>query len=166
MKDYLNAQEMNDVLLVGILLDKSAVIREEWMKRDNLTKEEHKALKTAQTYLAKFYEQLMRRLDIKEVKKMMKRTSDFELKIIDKFTLKRMQGTWQEDMKIAHVDREEFEDWCDQIMQIHCKGCKKHFGQCNLHDVFYNNFVPESGWNFERCRYAYKEISSKKKKTK
>jgi len=162
MKDYLNAQEMNDVMLIGILLDKTVVIREEWDKRGNLTKEEHKTLKTAQTYLIKFYNSLISRLNTKEVKKMMKRTSDFELKIIDKYTLRRLQGTWQEEMKIAHVDREEFEDFCDQIMQIKCKGCKKHFSQCILYDIFYNNFVPESGWNLENCRYAYTEISSKK----
>lgn len=151
-------------MLVGILLDKSAVIREEWDKRDNLTKEEHRALKTAQTYLTKFYNSLIGRLDTKEVQKIMKRTSDFELKIIDKFTLKRMQGTWQEEMKIAHVDREEFEDYADQVLQIKCKGCRKHFSQCNLHEMFYNNFIHESGFNLENCRYAYSEVSNRKKK--
>lgn len=158
MKSYLNAQEMNDFMLIGVLLDSAAKIRKGWGDRGNLTKEEHRAVKTAETYLTKFYESVITRLGEKESLKIHKRLSDFELKIMDRYTLQRMRGQWQEEMKISHVDRVEFEDWCEQIMIIKCKGCTKNYEECNLHDVFCNNYVPESSWGLDNCRYAYTEL--------
>ncbi|WIF95146.1 DUF5651 domain-containing protein [Caminicella sporogenes] len=163
MKDYLNAEELNDFLLIATVLQTVSKIRKGWSSRNNLTKEEHKNLKYAETYLEKFLTQLVSRLSAKEQRKIENRAKEFELKIIDKYTLQRMKGQWEEELKVAHLKREEFEDWCEQIMEIHCKHCKKHHDSCNLYDVFVNNFVPESGWNLENCRYAYRKPKVRKK---
>jgi hypothetical protein len=68
MRDYLNAIEKNQFMVlqsIAQLMDglrnsgvdgpKIESMLEEWKKRDNMTKEEHKNLKTSETYLSNSY---------------------------------------------------------------------------------------------------------------
>jgi hypothetical protein len=40
-------------------------------------------------------------------------------------------------------------------MAIKCNGCTKDWNTCELHVVFHDNFVPESGFDCRNCKYAY-----------
>lgn len=163
MRTYLNATEMNDYMVIGALLDSATRIRKEWSEHENMTKDEHKAIKTAETYLSKFYQSVLSRQDKKELTKISRRLGDFELKIMDKLTLNRLRGTWQEESKIVKIDREEFHDWCNMIMEVKCMDCKKDYGSCSLHDVFDSNFVPGSSYCMNNCKYAYPKLKKQKK---
>lgn len=79
MKDYLNADEKNQMMVFmpilqimegnrGINGPKIVSVLEDWSKRKNLTKEEHKNLKYVNTYLSKFCENVYNRLNDKEQK--------------------------------------------------------------------------------------------------
>jgi hypothetical protein len=59
------------------------------------------------------------------------------------------------------MTREQFEDWCYEIMQVHCLNCTGHHEGCELHQLFDDNFIPESSWNLDNCRYAYKTSECK-----
>ncbi|KXZ40032.1 hypothetical protein SAMN05661008_01508 [Alkalithermobacter thermoalcaliphilus JW-YL-7 = DSM 7308] len=166
MKNYLNREEANDFMLTGVLLDTVSRIRTEWSGRNFITKEEHKNLKLAETYLTKYYKAVLERLGKKEAEKVFKRLGDFELKIMDRYMLNRLRGQWENELQVAHLKREEFEDWCEQIMHIKCKNCSLDYNNCNLYDVFEENLVPDSGYNLHNCRFAYKEMKVKKKKKK
>jgi hypothetical protein len=177
LKDYLNSEELNDLMLIGALLDTTAnvvkstlndktldKIRIAWNTRGNLSKEEHKSLKMAETYLTKFYTSILNRLSINEVVKINKRNSSFNIRILDKFTLDKLNRQTNDKYKNAVVPREQFENWCEEIMEIKCKGCTKDRQACKLHEVFEDNFVQESDWGLDNCRYAYNQIEILNKK--
>lgn len=157
VKKYLSQQELNNFLLVGVLLDTAATVRKEWMERGNLTKEEHKFLKTAETNMTKFYENVMNRLDNSELEKIAKKSAKFTFRILDDYTLNKLNRDTIDKMKNAAVPREQFESWCSEIMEVHCRGCTKNQEGCELNTIFEDNFVPESTWSLENCRYAYNE---------
>lgn len=159
MKDYLNKEETNNFLLIGTLLDTVSAIKDDWKKRSMLTKEEHKYLSTAKTYAEKFYLSVMNRLNPREAEKLYKRLMKFDIKVLDEYTKKRLFGEFDKEYAVVKIPREEFEDWCEEIMEVNCKNCTKHWGECRLHKIFEKNFVPESSCNLDNCRYAYKEIN-------
>lgn len=134
---------------------------EDWTKRENLTKEEHRALKTAETNLKKFCESVYARVNPKEQEQLKKKLTSFDFRLIDDFTLQRVYRDISDRMKIAAVPREQFLDWCEEIMECNCKNCNKDWSKCRLHEVFENNFVPESSWGKQNCRYAYDEVKRK-----
>lgn len=174
-KDYLSAQEINDLMILGTLLDTTAAIigvgnytnptsqkiRKSWKDRNFLTKDEHRFLKTAETNMTKFYESVIYRLNPEEVKKIYKRSANFNFRILDEFTLKKINRDYSDRMKMAGVPREMFENWCEEILQVKCKNCTEHWNNCKLHEVFDDNLVPESGWCLDNCKYAYTKIEKK-----
>lgn len=171
MKDYLNATEKNQLMVLMSILQlmdgyrnggidgpKISSMLEEWDKRNNMTKEEHKALKTSETYLKKFTESVLNRLSQKEREGIQKRLIKFDFRLVDDFTLQRVYREMQDRMVNAVVPRQQFYKWCEEVMNVNCKGCTKDWKECELHQVFEENFVPESTWNLESCRYAYSEV--------
>lgn len=162
MKDYLNKEETNNFLLIGTLLDTVTGIKDDWKKRNMLTKEEHKYLALCKTYAEKFYNSVLLRLNPKEAEKIYKRLFKFDIKVLDEYTKKRLYGEFEKEYAVVKIPREEFEDWTEQIMEVECKNCNKHWSECRLHEIFQENFIPESGFNCSNCRYAYKETKVEK----
>lgn len=167
MKDYLNAEERNQVMVIMALLQlirgqrsiqsvKIKPIHEDWTERGNMTKEEHKAIKMAETYLDKFISSILTRMSSQETEQLNKRILKFDFRLVDDYTLQKVYRDMKDRLVNAVVPREEFGDWCNEIMHIHCKDCTKHFAQCELHTAFEDNFIPESSWRMENCRFAYK----------
>lgn len=170
MKDYLSAAEKNQFMVLMSILQlmdghrnggidgpKLGSMLEDWTKRNNMTKEEHKALKTAKTYLEKFTTSVFNRLSSKEREGLVKRLVKFDFRLVDDFTLQRVSRDIDNKMINAVVPRQLFNKWCEEIMCINCKDCIKDWKKCELHEVFEENFVPESSWSLDNCRYAYKE---------
>lgn len=173
LKDYLNSEELNDFMLIGTLLDTTAnivnstipdklktlgKIRIAWDTRGNLTKEEHKSIKTAETYLTKAYSSILNRLNKDEAIKIGKRLSSFNFRILDKYTLDKLNRETNDKFINAIVPREQFMDWCEEIMEVKCKGCTQDRQACKLREVFEENFIQEADWGLDNCRYAYNKI--------
>ena len=135
---------------------KLQTIREEWTKRDNMTKEEHKSLKTAETYLSKFIMSVYNRQNPKEQGQIKKKLMKYDFKLVDDFTLKQVNRETNDRFVNAAVPRNQFYDWCSEIMNVKCNGCTKNWNECELHTVFEENFVPESSYYLKNCKYAYK----------
>lgn len=161
MKDYLNKEETHSFLLIGFLNDELHNIKENWGKRNFLTKDELKFISYTQTYFKKFYESVINRLNKEEVTKLYKRLSKFQFRVIDEYTTKKLERDINDKARYAVVKREHFEYLCEDIMEIYCKNCKTHFSECDLYKIFDDNFIPESGWDKENCRYAYEEMKKK-----
>lgn len=168
MRDYLNSLETNQFMVIlaltqllegkrntGINPPKISTMLEEWAKKDNLTKDEHRSLKTANTYLKKFVESVYERLSPKEQKIIDRKIMKFDFRLVDDYTLQKVYRDMSDKMVNAVVPRGQFEDWCEQIMSVNCNGCTKDWNTCNLHQVFDNNFVPESSYSLKNCKYAY-----------
>lgn len=170
MKDYLNTKEKNQFMVIlsilqllegvrntGVDSPKVETILKEWTQRDNMTKEEHKSLKTAETYLKKFATSVYERLDPKEQKVIRKKLTKFDFKLVDDFTLKQIYRDMSDRMVNAVLPRQQFYTWCEEIMNVKCKNCTKDWKTCELHHSFEYNFVPESSYNLKNCRYAYRK---------
>lgn len=169
MKDYLNAEEKNHIMVIGALIrmmnrventgkdgPRIQNIIDSWTKSNNLTKDEQRSLKMAQTYLEKFFDSVTSRMNPKEQDQLKKKLSKFDFRLIDDFTLEKVYRDMRDKLVNAAVPRDQFCTWCDEIMHHNCNGCTKHWEGCELHQVFEDNFVPESSWGLENCRYAYK----------
>jgi hypothetical protein len=170
MRDYLNSLEKNQFMVMISILQllegkrnnsgddglKLGTMTEEWTKRNNMSKEEHKNLKTAETFLRKYITSVHDRLSLKEQQLIDKKVMKFDFKLVDDYTLKQVFRDISDKMQNAVVPRQQFYDWCADIMTVKCNGCTKDWNTCDLHQVFDNNFVPESGFDCTNCKYAYK----------
>jgi len=168
MRDYLNSLEKNQFMVLNSVLQmaigirntgvdgpKLNTVREEWSKRDNMTKDEHKNLKMAETYLSKFIMSVYNRLSLKEKEQIQKKLLKYDFKLVDDFTLKQVMRDIKDKMENAVVPRQQFYDWTSEIMNVKCQGCTKNWNTCDLYQIFDNNFVPESGFDCKNCKYAY-----------
>lgn len=174
MKTYLNREETNQIVSMMAVLqqieglrssngDKLKPIWDEWKSRDFITKEEGKNLKTAATFLGKFFKGVMSRLDKKEQEKVEKQLIKYDFRVIDDFTLKKIFRDASDRMKNAVIPRDQFEDLCIEIMEHNCKGCSKEWCNCRIYEIFEDNFVPEGGFDKENCKYSYDEFELRKK---
>jgi hypothetical protein len=170
MRDYLNSIEKNQFMVMNSVLQmvigvrntgvdgpKLKTMREEWTKRDNMTKEEHKNLKLSETYLSKFIMSVYNRLSIKEQEQINKKLLKYDFKLVNDFTLRQVNRDIKDKMQHAVMPRQQFYDWCVDIMEVKCNGCTKDWNTCDLHQVFDNNLVPESGFDCSNCKYAYSQ---------
>jgi hypothetical protein len=168
MRDYLNSVEKNQFMVMNSVLQmvigirnmgsdgpKLQTMREEWSKRENMTKEEHKNLKMAETYMSKFVMSVYNRLSPKEQEQIQKKLLKYDFKLVDDFTLKQVNRDIKDKMNHAVMPRQQFYDWTCEIMQVKCNGCTKDWNTCELHQVLDNNFIPESGFDCRNCKYAY-----------
>lgn len=167
MKDYLNAEERNQLMVFMAILQMFSGNRgitgacgknivDDWSSRNNMTKDEQKSIKMAQTYLKKFCDSVIARMNPQEQENIKKRLIKFDFRLVDDFTLQKVYRDMKDKLVNAVVPREQFGNWCNEIMYQNCNGCTKHWKGCRLHEVFEDNFIPESSWGLENCRYAYK----------
>jgi hypothetical protein len=169
MRDYLNASEKNQFMVLqsivqmvdglrnsGVDGPKISSMLEDWSKRNNMTKEEHKNLKTSETFLRKFLASVYDRLSPKDQEAIKKKLIKFDFKLVDDFTMKQINRDISDRFVNAAVPREQFYKWCEEIMNVKCNGCTKDWNTCDLHQVFEENFVPESGFDCKNCKFAYK----------
>lgn len=168
MKDYFNTTQRNQYMVLAAIMQlmegkrhgeiggtKLGTMLEEWKKRDDMTKDEHKQLKTAMTYLRKFLDSVYDRLGKKEQAIIDKKLAKFDFKLVDDYTLKQVFRDIEDRFVNAAVPREQFYKWTEEMMCIKCNGCTKDWNTCDLHQVFDDNFIPESGYNLPNCKYAY-----------
>jgi hypothetical protein len=168
MRDYLNSLEKNQFMVLRSVLQlmdgkrntgidgpKISNMLEEWTKKNNMTKEEHKNLKMADTYLKKFVTSVQHRLSPTEQQVLDKKLMKYDFRLVDDYLLKQVHREISDKMVNAVVPRQQFYDWCKEIMSVKCNGCTKDWNTCELHQVFDNNFIPESGYDCANCKFAY-----------
>lgn len=149
-------QMMDGLRNSGVDGPKISSMLEDWKTRGNLTKDEHRSLKTSETYLRKFLSSVYERLSKKDQEIIKKKIVNFDFLLIDDYTLKQIKRDTNDRMVNAVLPRQQFYDWCEKIMKVECNGCTKNRNECELYTVFEENFVPESGFNCENCKFAYK----------
>jgi hypothetical protein len=94
------------------------------------------------------------RLNQYEQKELGKRLAKFDFRLIDDPTLKSIRREMENRKKWAVMKWYDFYNWSDKVLFHNCNGCTKHSSECELHQIFQDNFLPESSWGMENCRYA------------
>ncbi|MCX8074160.1 MAG: DUF5651 domain-containing protein [Clostridia bacterium] len=171
MQDYLNSEMRNQMMVIGSVIKMMEFVNEgtsstpkfedmaeSWSKRGVITREERKNLKTAATLLKKFWNSVYDRMGKKEQEMLTKKLLKYDFRLIDDFTLQKVYRDMKDSLKYATMPREDFYTWCEEIMEVKCKNCTCDWKSYKLHDLFDDNFTPESTWKLPNCRYAYGEI--------
>lgn len=165
-RDYLNKDETNQFMVLMSVTQiingernlenkKQAPMYIDWTNRSMMTKEQAKWLKTANTYLNKFIISKLKDLSKEQQKKVLAKISKFDFKLIDDYTWQKISRDMEDKFQFATLKREDFNNWCEEIMLKHCKDCTKDRCECNLFKVFDDNLVPDGGFNLPSCPYAY-----------
>ncbi|WP_057979457.1 DUF5651 domain-containing protein [Caloramator mitchellensis] len=155
-RDYLQPDEMNDFLILATIWGLLEKIIDLWDKRQMISKEEKKNLKLAKTYIGKFYGMKVNELSRKTAKKVAEYLQKNEVVIIQTEDKEKMR---EETQKFIEIEREDFYNWCEQIIDINCKNCRKNHQECKLYDLLDKYEVPDSSFEKRNCRYAYDEIN-------
>lgn len=155
LKNYLNNEESNNIFWLYVTKMYMPKYRHNMVSSGNITAEEHKHLKMAETYLGKFTDSILSRVNQKTIKNFSSKFADHEIRVMDAKTLHKMRGQWADEIQAVHLKREEFEDFCEQIMEVKCNGCEINPEDCNLYDLLEENFVPVYDACIN-CKYAYK----------
>lgn len=156
LKDYLNRPEEEKMIWLAITHSRLMVDKQEFGQTGAITKDEHKYLSMVETYLDKFLTSYLGRLSTKDLQRLNKRIVNYDIRVMDRYTLNRVEGKLKDDLEVTHLTRDEFEDLCDGLLITHCNNCTKDHSECKLYDVFMNNFVPDAGYNLPNCIFAYK----------
>lgn len=166
MRRYLNREEKNQFICIVALVQQLEGLRTlegiskdpvwvDWFNRGVMTKEERKYIKLAHTYMVKFVDSVLNRLDAVEQDSLKKQYRKFDFKLIDDFTLQKLMRQLKDTSKEIVMDRELFYTYSEDIMAARCNGCKKDGEGCPLRASFEDNIVPEFGEDLDNCRYAY-----------
>lgn len=169
---YLNREEKNQMMTIMAVAQqmegyrnlagvKAPPMWEDWTNRDFMTKEEKKYLKMAHTYMIKFFERVISRLDEREHETLKKQLIKFDFKLVDDYTMQKIFRDMKDKMKEIVMDRELFYNLCEDIMHVNCRGCNKDGETCPIRAAFEDNMVPEYGQEIPNCKYAYLEIKKK-----
>ena len=168
MKNYLNSNEREtffNLVALGKMIEgydyygkKQDPIYEEWLERGTISKDEKKYLKSSLSWLIKFLDSVLNRLDSRHVEQYQKQFSKMALRRIDDYTVQKLSREIKDKSKEIVMDRELFYDYCVDIMEVNCKGCVKNGAECKLCMTFEDNLVPApTGEKCDNCRYAYEK---------
>lgn len=172
-RKYLNREEKNQINCLLAICQQLEGLRTfeghskeplwvDWFNRDFLTKDERKNIKSAHTFLLKFLDSVIQRLDDVEQERIKKQMLKFDFKLLDDYTLQKVFRKMNDSMKEIVMDRTVFYKYCEDIMHVNCNGCEKDGGTCDLRKSFEDNMVPDFGAECSNCKYAYK-LELKKK---
>ena len=165
MFNYLNQQQISDMMLLFCLADKIEEIVDRWVVHENMTKEEAKYIRTSKTYYNKFFNSVQERLPDKEKDKLIKRYSNFHMSIQDKWLLKKFQDDMNEKSKTVRMERHLFDKFAIQLFNKNCKDCTKTSEECELHDILYENLFPAEE-KMKNCCYAFESQETKLERLK
>lgn len=163
LRDYLSADELLNFSWLFITAAYSDSYRKNLGKYGNMTKEEHKNLKTAITYLENYVRSVMSRLSQDQKDRVFRKLSGATIKIYDPDTMDRIAKETIDLMDTVAMDRYDAEGYMDIAYRQMCKNCGKDFRRCELHRISSELLMPESTYCLPNCPYAYPDTNNKVK---
>lgn len=120
MKNYLNQDERKKNMLICVMF----AIVEEFIERNNGTKEEITNLKYAHTYLQKYIKELIKRVGAKEGNRIWRESKESYVKVVPKV---------HHDEGQQVVDKDCMEGIAEKCLEAYCFGCNRNDWQnCEL----------------------------------
>lgn len=133
MKTYMSKKERENVCVLFLVASAVDEMLEKWT---DLTKEEHKAIKTVQTWIYKFMDSIMNRKN-KDVALQLKRDiQNSEIMILPKYQAQKEWERREEQAKYIEVKRDTLLNLAEHAL-IGCEGCaRKDYYNCDLRETF------------------------------
>lgn len=163
-RDYLSREEIN-LLMVSLAYSQmleglrrldgrvTEPVWKEWDKRGMITPSMKKNIKSANTYIKKFSNELISYLSDKEREKVIKKNAKFDFKLIDDYTMQKIFRDMKDALNYVHAGRKEFTDVLEEVAGVHCVGCSKHHSECKLYDLL-QDVLSDGPCECENCCYA------------
>ncbi|GEM_PF-2099825 len=134
MKTYLNKEERNKYCVMALAAGEIGEILKKW--QNNLTNDEHRSLKMAQTYIFKWMDSIKARVDQDFIQQLLRDCKCSEILVLPKFEAIRETQKRKLEDKYVQVEKETILDLADNAL-VGCHNCtKKDFKECNLRQVF------------------------------
>ncbi len=156
MKDYLNKNERVQLLFLKKYIDVIENIIEEWGDRNNLTKEESKALKMGKSWGLKAFNSIFERLNDSAAKTFWNSIKDAYINVQDKYAADLYYKKLKSSLDDVYEENKDYYKLVELIMEHNCKNCKKKCTECDMYKEFEEHCIPEpTGEDMGNCRYAY-----------
>jgi hypothetical protein len=154
MKDYLRNSERSQLLYFKKYVDIVDKILGSW--KDNLTKEEIKALKTARTWGVKAYESILSRQNDTTIKTFYNSLKESFIQLSDRFTINMYKKKIKSALDASYEENGDYFRLVELIMEKNCLECKLHGAECEIYQEFEAHCVPSpTGEKEHNCKYAY-----------
>lgn len=166
MKNYLNNQEMKEIIILNYIKD----VVDNFANGNVLNNKEKGNLKRGSTFIKNTLKDLILRLGPAEAKKFVKSynqnrvvvINDSELNIICKRRITRMDASYEEN--------KDYLDLVEIVMDMNCKDCKRDCQECDLKKYFEEQevipfYLDDDGRfikDLGNCQFAYLSEDVKK----
>ncbi|MDP4143203.1 MAG: DUF5651 domain-containing protein [Bacillota bacterium] len=155
MKDYFSKDERVQMLFLIKHIDNIDEILKTWTKRNNLTKEEIKALKLAKTWGKKAFDSITSRQCNQALQTFTNSVVEAYVYVQDKFAIKQYNREISSKLDDCYEKNRDYYKLVELIMDKNCKDCKKNHCECEIYEEFEEHCIPEPGDDLGNCRYAY-----------
>ena len=168
-RNYYNATEFNNIMVMIAVEQMLEGIRglggttgipmaDAFYERGIITKEQRKNLKMVHTYLRKFTQEAYSNGDMKTKDKIDKKKYNFDFRLIDDFTVKKLYALTS-SMDSFRLDEREFKTLVSSIVENKCKNCTSDRNCCPVHSVFVKYMVPpqikRADVDLPNCEFAF-----------
>lgn len=143
MKNYLNKQERNDLIMVQAIIGYINIAFEKWYERGNITKEELKYIRMARSLIKKAISGVRSRQD-KDFNNKLKRDIDnIELLCLPKTKAQVMLEQYEKDKEeeMCLVHRQTLELMAEKALG-NCDPCAEDHTKCKLREAFIELNIP------------------------
>jgi len=158
MKSYLNKAERENYCVMALSAGVADEILKNWT--NNLTADEHKFLKMAQTYIYKFMDSIKARVDKDFVRQLLRDGHSSEILVLPKLRAQREFKERKLDDGFIQVNKDTILNLAEHAL-IGCEGCTKDYTKCDLRQAYMEleieAFNPDAK---DKCQYKV-EIEKK-----
>lgn len=169
MKNYLSQRE-KDIWLIVVLA--VAELEDALPKmKTNLTKEEHKCLKTSITLTRKAYNSMSERIGINGVKQLHKYASNSNIEVVTKSLSNAIAQREVKEKETTIIETEILRKLGTMLVASKCEGCRDDYRKCNTFTML--DVIGLTGYcENNNCPYSFaieeekkvKKISKRKQK--
>lgn len=156
MKDYLRNNERSQLLYFKKYLDNAEDMIENW--KDNLTKDEKKALKMCVTWGLKAFESILSRQNKTSIKTFYNSLKESFIQVSDNFTINMYKKRIKSELNASYEENGDYFRLVELIMEKNCLNCKLNGCECAIYQEFEERCIPSPTRELEyNCKYAYKK---------
>lgn len=163
-RSYLNTEETNMYMLSKSFIQvingernmnnkTTNEIWVEWDKRGMITPEMKKNIKLVRTYLSKFCYEIEDNVDERELKRLNKKIENFDYRLVDDYTLKKIFKDIEDRSRYFVIDKEKLYPILAELMEVSCVSCKKDYKSCDLYNMFDDLLINKVN-ECSNCPYA------------
>jgi len=155
MKLYMNKKERENFCVISLV---AGIIDDILRDSTDISKEEHRDLKTAQTWIYKFMDSIIKRKEKDTVEQILRDIKTSEIMVLPKLQAQLEWERRKEKLGYIHVNRDTLLDMAENAL-IGCENCtKKDYKECSLRKCFMELEIEPYDLNAEGCQYKVVKV--------